>query len=70
MVVLSPLLHNFALEYDNGKIQVLEGTENKWQHQFLIYADYVYLLGESKNTIHSFIFIHLPWIFTDMGSVT
>ena len=29
----------------------LGGTENKWEQQLLIYADYVHLLGESKNTI-------------------
>jgi hypothetical protein len=27
----------------------LGGTENKWEHQLLIYADYVNLLAESKN---------------------
>ena len=70
MVFLSPLLRNFTLEYVIGKIQVLGGTENKWQHQCLIYADYLNLLGESEDTIHSFIFIHLLWIFSDMGSVT
>jgi hypothetical protein len=37
----------------------LGGTEKKWEHQLPNYADYVNLLGESKNTIQK---THLSFI--------
>jgi sorting nexin-29 len=50
--VPSPLLFNFALEYDIRKVQKFQvGLELNGTHQLLVYADDVYLLGDSIDAI-------------------
>jgi hypothetical protein len=49
---LSPLLFNFALEYVITKVQEIHvGLELNGTYQLLVYADYIDLLGDSKNSI-------------------
>jgi hypothetical protein len=51
---LSPLLFNFALEYDGGRgVQVNHQDELKLNgtHQLLVYATGVNILGGSVHTI-------------------
>jgi hypothetical protein len=51
MRCLSPLLLNFALEYAIRKIQVNQvGLKLNGAHQILVYADYVNLLGDNRDT--------------------
>ena len=49
---LSPLLFNFALEYAIRRVQVNEdGLKLHSTHQFLVYVDYVSILGGSVHAI-------------------
>jgi hypothetical protein len=49
---LSPLLFNFYLEYANRRVQVnQDGLKSDGTHQLLVYADDVYILGESVHTV-------------------
>jgi hypothetical protein len=50
---LSPLLFNFPLEYTIRKVhENKEGLGLNVTHQLLVYADDVYLLGETTRQIH------------------
>jgi hypothetical protein len=50
---LSPLLFNFALEYDIRKVQENQaGLKLNRTHQLLAYADDVNLLGDDRDTIN------------------
>ena len=47
----SPLLSNFAVEYDVRRVQVTQdGLKLYGIHQLLVYAYYVNMLGRSVNT--------------------
>ena len=49
---LSPLLFNFALEYDIRRVQVNQGgLKLNGTHQLLAYADDVNILGRSVDTV-------------------
>jgi len=49
---LSPLLFNFALEWDIRRVQVnQDGLKLNGTHQFLAYADDVYILGGSIRAV-------------------
>src|SRR5215469_7821503 len=49
---LSPLLFNFDLEYANRRVQVnQDGLKLNGTHQLLAYADDVYILGRSVDTV-------------------
>jgi sorting nexin-29 len=49
---LSPLLFNFAMEYDIKRVQVNQnGLKLNGTHQLLSYADDVNILGESVHTV-------------------
>ena len=49
---LSPLLFNFALEYDIRRVQVNQkGLKLNGTHQLLFYADDINILGGSVHTI-------------------
>jgi hypothetical protein len=49
---LSPLLFNFALQYDIRRVPVnQDGLKLNGTHQLLVYADYVNILGKSIYTI-------------------
>jgi len=49
---LSPVLFNFALEYDIRTVQVSQdGLKLNGTHQLLVYADGVTILGGSVHTI-------------------
>ena len=52
MLALSPLLLHFVLEYAIRWVQVnQDGLKLSCTHQFLLYADYVNILGGSLRTI-------------------
>ena len=49
---LSPLIFVFASAYVIKSVQVnQDGLKLNGTHQFLVYADYINILGESVNTI-------------------
>ena len=49
---ITPLLFNYALEYDIRRVQVkLDGLKLNGRHQFLAYADDVNILGGSLHTL-------------------
>jgi len=49
---LSPLLFNFALEYDIRRVQVnQDGLKLNGSHQLLAYTDDVNILGRSEATV-------------------
>jgi hypothetical protein len=50
--VLLPMLFNFALEYAIRKVQKNQmGLKLNGTHQLLVYADYVSLLGDNRDTM-------------------